>query len=361
MDPLALAAVVGLVFAGKKFSDEGQEETRIPSRQPPPTTKPITRRQLDLMAHPADHAADFFDLKIMTPDLGRRIGDFRLQPKHEVENLADISKMATRYPYGQPVYDLSTRQYVTNKMNNLPPIERQNVGPGLGVGADVASAGGFQQYFRVLPTNVNEEKLTMLEGRNGPANSFIKSGGTVIGDITHEAKDSKAWFREPAEGRAGGQGGSVTGPEGRPDFLKTRRTTIRQETGSRTDTQDLGPAQYKVAQPYATGTTAYTDTALTRMSGNRENADRSGNAQRMNVRNDPVNQVGAMTTLRAESVAIPNGPMNGSRFQNYQAPEFDKFCEKKGNANPWASNASLDVAILQLEKNPIAQPALAVV
>lgn len=360
MDPLALAAVVGLVFAGKKFSDEG-ESTQKPSCRSPPTTKPITRRQLDLMAHPADHAADYFDLKIMTPDLGRRIGDFRLRPKQEVENLGDISKMANRYPHGQPVYDLSTRQYVTNKMNNLPPIERQNVGPGLGVGSDVAATGGFHQYFRALPTNVNEEKLTTLPGGMGPSDAVVKNGGTVMGEVTHQAKDSKAWYREPAAGRAGGQGGAVTGAEGRPDFLRTRRTTIRQETGPRTDTQEFGPAQYKVAQPYASGTAAYTDKALTRMSGNREGENRAGNAQRMNVRSDPVNQVGAMSALRSESVAIPVGPMNGARFQNYQAPEFDKFCEKKGNYNPLASNANLDVAIRQLEKNPVAQPALAVV
>jgi hypothetical protein len=361
MDPLALAAVVGLVFAGKKFADEGEETVQNPQRRPLPNTKPITRRDIDLMAHPAEHAADYFDLKIMTPDLGRRVGDWRLQPKQEVANLGDISKMANRYPFGQPVYDMSSRQYITNKMNNVPPIERKNVGPGLGVGADVPSTGGFHQYFRALPTNVNEEKLTTLEGREGPPNPFIKNGGTIIGDITHQAKETKAWARQPAHGRAGGQGGALTGTEGRPEFLKTLRTTIRQETGMRTDTQEFGPAQYKVTQPYATGQGAYTDTALTRMSGNRENGNRPGNSQRMNVRNDPVNQVGAMSTLRPESVPVPVGPVNGSRFQNYQAPDYDKFCEKKANRNPLANPNNLDIAIRQLENNPIAQPALAVV
>jgi hypothetical protein len=53
--------------------------------------------------------------------------------------------------------------------------------------------------------------------------------------------------------------------------------------------------------------------------------------------------------------------MNGARFQQYQRPEFDKFNEKKGRMNPLSTNASMDVAIQQLDKNPIAQPPLSVV
>ena len=67
MDPLALAAVVGLVFAGKRLSD-GSEESA--GRKPLPTTRPITRRDVDLAANARDHAKDAFDLKIMTPNLG---------------------------------------------------------------------------------------------------------------------------------------------------------------------------------------------------------------------------------------------------------------------------------------------------
>ena len=73
MDPLALAAVVGLVFAGKRLSD-GSEEKPV-ERKPLPTTRPITRRDIDLAANARDHAKDAFDLRVMTPNLGRRIGD----------------------------------------------------------------------------------------------------------------------------------------------------------------------------------------------------------------------------------------------------------------------------------------------
>jgi len=360
MEPLALAAIVGLVFAGKRLSD-GQEEPV--GRKPLPTTRPITRRDIDLAANARDHSKDAFDLKIMTPNLGRRIGDWRLQPKDAVPNLQDTTPDANRFPFGQPVYDLYNRQYVTNKMNNLQPIERRRVGPGLGVGSNVDAAGGFHQYFRVLPNNINEERLTTLEGRSGPADSFVKSGGAGgIGEVTHQAKDSKAWRRDPAEGRAQGQGGAVTGAEGRPEFLKTARTTIRDEQTTRNDTLSIGPAQYNVSQPYASGgEAAYTDKSLTRSSDYRSKPDRAGNGQNMNVRNDPVNQVGAMTNLRAESKPVPVSHMDGGRFQNYLGAEFYRFDEKKDRLNPLASSKYLDVAIQQLEKNPIALPPLSAV
>lgn len=358
MDPLALAAVVGLVFAGKRLSDTSEDG----SQAPPATTKPITRRDVDLMANARDHSKDYFDLKIMTPELGRRVGDWRLQPKNEVPSLQDRAPDAGRFPYGQPVYDLYNRQNVTNKMNNLQPIERMNVGPGLGVDPSVPAAGGFHDYFRALPNNVNEERLTTLEGRPGPSDFFIKGGATTIGSISHQAKDSKTWYRAPVQNRGQGQGGALSGPEGRPDFLKTRRSTIRHETGTRTDGLEKGPAQYNVYQPYAEGGCgAYTDKSLTRVSDNRSKEDRPGNAGRMNVRQDPVNQGGAASTLRAETVPFPVPPADGGRFQQYQKPEFDRLNEKKSRMNPWSTNASMDIAIQQLEKNPIAQPPLAVV
>jgi len=364
MDPLALAAVVGLVFAGKTLSDDTKSAkvTLSPKTLPPPTTRFMTRRDIDLMTNARDHDKDFFDMKIMNPDLGRRVGDWRLQPKEAVPSLQDTSRDATQFPYGQPVYDMSNRQYITNKMNNLPPIERKNVGPGLGLDPSIPAAGGFHDFFRALPNNINEERLTTLEGREGPPNPVVKNGGAGgIGEMTHEAKDTKAWTREPKRGRAEGQGGPVTGAEGRPDFLKTRRTTIRQETGERIDTLSSGPAQYNVYQPYAEGgEESYTNRALTRSSGYREHENRPGNPGRMNVREDPNNQGGIMTNLRPESVPVPVGPVNGSRFQNYIKPDFDKFDERRMNLNPMAAPNCLDVAIQQLEKNAIAIPPLSV-
>jgi len=356
MDPLALAAVVGLVFAGKKLSDNE-------SAPPPATTKPrhpLTRRQIDMMVEPASHSADYFDLKNTTPDLGRRIDDWRLRPKEVVPNLQDITPTNSRMPYGQPVYDLYNRQYVTNKQNNIAPLEQpMNVGPGLGVGPNVPAAGGFQDYFRALPINVNEEKLTTLEGRTGPRNPFIKSGGAAyIGDITHEAAQTKTAYRGPGAYGGGGAQSALVGPEGRPNFLKTKKTTIRSETGLRTDTLSDGPPQYNVSQPYAAAKQSYTDTTLTRSSGYREKYDRGANGERMNVRSDPVNQVGAGTQYRAESKPVQPGPMaitGANQGRGILPPEFDDpLNEFKAQPNPRAQSDFLDIAIQQLEKNPLA-------
>ena len=364
MDPFALAAVVGLVYAGKRLADRESDEppTTQRERMLPPRERPITRRDTDLMATPTNHSADYFDMKIMTPDLGRRVGDWRLQPKNEIQSLQEPLKTNTRFPYGQPVYDLYARENVTNKMNNLQPVERMNVGPGLGVDPNVPATGGFHDFFRALPNNINEERLTTLKGMPGPPAAVVKNGGAGgIGEITHEAKDSKAWYRPPAQNRGEGQGGALTGPEGRPRFLKGERSTIRQQTGGREDTLSTGPGQYNVAQPYAEGTKAYTDTALTRSSGLRSKPDRAANAARMNVRQEPVNQVGAMSQLRSETVPFPVPHMNAQRFQQYKNAEFYKFDEKKALSNPLSAPVNLDVALQQLEKNRIALPSLAVV
>ena len=360
MEPLALAAIVGLVFAGKRLSEGSSDSERATLSAP--TTRsvpPITRRDVNFMSNSHDHRADAYDMNIMTPDLGRRIGDWRLQPKDAVPNLQDVTRTNTRFPFSQPVYDLTNRHYITNKMNNVSPLEQpKTVGPGLGLAPDVPAGGGFQDFFRALPVNINEENLTSIEGRDGPPNPVVKSGLPIIGAISKDAKASKTAFRAPGEYNGEGQGGRLIGFEGRPDFQKTRRTTIRQETGLRTDTLTDGPPQYNVSQPYAGGTTQYTDKALTRSSDYRSNPDRSGNKSGMNVRNDPVNQVGAATQLRIESRPVPPGPQGPTgvaRGPGYVAPMYDDpLNEFKENPNPRAQPDFLDIAIQQLEKNPLA-------
>lgn len=351
MDPLSLAAIVGLVFAGKRLS--GDDEPDTPKTTP---IKPLTRRNIDLMAQPANHAADAFGMQNTTPDLGRRIGDWRLQPKEVSENLQDMSKTNSRFPLGQPVYDLYNRQYVTTKMNNLSPLERpMNVGPGLGIGPEVASAGGFQDYFRALPVNINEERLTTLEGREGPASYFIKNGPTIIGEMTHQASDSKTIYRAPIEMGGGGSQGVLVAPTGRPEFVKMKQMTIRAETGLRTDTLSEGPPSYRVSQPYAENIIT---NELTRDNNFRSKPGYTGNGSRMNVRIDPVNQLGAMTQLRSESVPVrpmPMGPTGSNQGRGILAPLYvDPLNEFKCQPNPRGQANFLDIAIQQLDKNPFA-------
>jgi hypothetical protein len=348
MDLLSLAAVVGLVYVGKRKSDATPTEYDAATMPP----QPITRR--DLVQSEFRRAQDpVFDETIMTPDLGRGFaGDWRLKPKEIAPNLGDAwVKDGQRFPFGQPVYDTSARENVSNRMNNLNPGEKVNVGRGLGLDPNTPAAGGFQQFFRVLPNNVNEERLHNLEGNwGGPANSVVKNGGTTMGEITHHAKASKAWHRAPTQNRGQGQGGALTAPEGRPDFLKTRRTTNRQETGYRDDTLGDGPAQYMVSQAYDS---TLLNNGMTRWSENRVNPDRAANAGRMNVRADPVGQLGANTTTRLEASSLPLRPADGSKNYMYVPPQYDKLNVFKGTE----IRADLTLAKSVRANNPLAQPA----
>jgi hypothetical protein len=76
-------------------------------------------------------------------------------------------------------------------------------------------------------------------------------------------------------------------------------------------------------------------------------------AGRMNVRNDPLNQNGAATTVRQDNMSFPVGPADGGRMGNYITAPFNKFNGYKGNANPWVKK--LDVAEKQLAANPLAK------
>ena len=55
---------------------------------------------------------------------------------------------------GLEILEMRDRMFDTGRMNNLAPIEKQQVGPGLGVGSEIPSFGGYQQLFRVNPVNV---------------------------------------------------------------------------------------------------------------------------------------------------------------------------------------------------------------
>jgi len=377
MDPLALAAVVGLVFAGQRLSESSSTPLTQDQMVMMKPTKPLT--SFDLMNKNFAQQDRALDPRTTLPDAGRVYNDFRLRPKEAVGNMQDISPVARRFPYGQPVYDLYSRQGVSGKMNNVPPVTQVNVGPGLGIGPDEPAGGGFHEFFRVLPANINEERLTTLRGTfsdpantvGGPSNAVVKGGGPVAPNITHEAKDTKAWHRDPAQNSGQGQGGVLRAAEGRPDQIKTRRLTTRDETGERTgDTLQLGTAGYFVNEPYATSTGAdssgyatgkgkYSDIRLSRGTDNRSNADREGNGQRMNVRADPIGQLGAITNVRSESVPFPvQGADPQFRFNPYKDADYYKFNAFRMNANPNSTPRALDIAIQQLDKNELAMTPL---
>lgn len=345
MDPWSIAAVVGLVYAGQKLSKDSDEPSEL-----------LSVKETSCPDKSVNQFYDFYsmDKRNITPDVGRSVGSgLVLPPKCEIKSLQD---KRPQLPFGQPVYNLYDREFISNKMNNLQPIERKNVGPGLGVSSDVPATGGFQQYFRVLPNNPNDERLIQLPGTNGgPADAVVKNGGGVVGSLTQFPV--KLYTYQAPANSGQGQGGIIRGQEGRPEYLKTARPTIRQETGYRTESDDIqfGAPQYNVYQAYSDNSVS-TFKQLPRITDNRSKADRAGNGQRMNVRADPLDAGGLVTNLRREYETNEPGVPDGSRSQQYMNAEFYKFNEFKSNPNPLAENLGLAKNVLK--NNPLAIPAL---
>ena len=271
-------------------------------------------------------------------------------------------------------------------MNNVQPLERQRVGPGLGLAPEVPAMGGFQQLYRAMPNNVGGYKLNTLPGRAGPANPIVKNSG-LVGQLTQErpAKTVATWDRlPPTRGRASGQGGALTGTTGRQNFERTKRQTNRSTTTMRSDGLEYGPASkivsglavsdnptrnkgdlntQRINDVAAPGIHSFhgayvEDPSLTtgiRAAPNRGNKDRAGNAGRMNVRMDPVNQGGSMTSTRTSACTAIQGIMGPttSANQTYVHDKYHKFNAYKGNED--FRSFDLNLAKRVNARNPLNQ------
>lgn len=345
MDPLALAAVVGLVYAGKRISDTTEAPVDMVPKVAIMDPIPQGSRQT--------YHLNSNDMGIQGSVMNDPFPGVPARKREVAGTFSEISPMANRNPYGQPVYNLYNRQAVTNKMNNFPPVERLNIGPGLGVGPNVPATGGFQQFFRVLPTNVNEERLVQLEGRAGPPAAIIPSGWTQQGGLTQTQRPPKIYHRAPGRGVAQGQGGPLSAPENRPKYQRTQYPSIKSQTVSRGD-DGLG-----FGTQFFRKDGAYENTQnQLRGTDNRAKNSRTLPGGNMNVRADPINSYGAATSVRRDTMSFPLGPPDGGRMGNYSTPTYAKFNGYKGAANPWASK--LDVAQNQLANNPLAKSIAAV-
>ena len=378
-DPISLAAIAGLVFAGRSLSTKSEPE-------PVQKTETITPQQ------PQEPQITYDD---DVPEFIERGFEPRVEipQKREMESFADIAYQ--QRSGGQEILNMRNRMYDTGRMNNLSPIEKQMVGPGLGVGPDTPASGGFQQLFRVNPINVGEYRLTTLPGRSGPAADVTGGRAAVVGQLTHNKPETTAHLpsRLPTmPGRAQGMSGAVP----RASHQKTMRTTNRSETGHRgdglgfngakrfvpaqtmpqdptrfkSDRNDMQFEHYAHAAPginnfrgaYETSAaakvTSKTNEELMkygfRPEDRRGKANRMGNRGRMNVRESALKQGGALTAVRTDTSRIDgrmNGP-NGGWTQNYQHKPFHQFNAYKGNENPNSRN--LDIAKRQLYNNPLA-------
>jgi hypothetical protein len=82
-----------------------------------------------------------------------------------------------------------------------------------------------------------------------------------------------------------------------------------------------------------------------------------GNPGRMNVREKPTNQHGALTTIRHDTSRIDgrtNGA-NGGWMQHYKKNQYTELNPYKGTLNPHAAGNRLDLAKNQLANNPFSK------
>ena len=108
------------------------------------------------------------------------------------------------------------RYVASATQKNVLPAEQLRVGPGLGYGANVASADGFHPFLRVMPNNVGEYKLTQLPGGVVPGAAHIGQG-TSRDFVQNKNKNSlKFYERNKYPLAAVGDQRAYTGPTQRP-------------------------------------------------------------------------------------------------------------------------------------------------
>ena len=386
-DPASIIAIAGLAYMGKKLSDPKPEKYTGKKG----STEVITPFL------PAYHEEV---PNIYSPKPSEIEGWYgRPKPKKEHKNFGDIVPQVRSS--GNEMLDMRNRMFDNGRMNNLSPIQKQLVGPGIGVGPEIPATGGYQQLVRINPENVGSYKLTTLPGRSGPAFDIFGGRRGKMGEHANNRPEKTAFLptrRPVAGGRSQGFDGHVT----RGTHVNGKRLTNRSQTGSRDDglgfsgakrtvsnltitsnptrnKRDGNMEQYiynnQVAPNVSNYSHGYTMSPGV-MIGNssphsndklfsygfrpddrRGKANRSGNAGRMNVRAGPLNQGGMVTNMRSDSNRLDGhmGTFNGGWTQQYVNEMYHKFNAYKGSLNPHASPSSLSIAKRQIENNPIAQ------
>lgn len=311
MDPFALAAVVGLAFVGKQMSEE----------------KAVAKQTPTIVVNDEDP---------------RLRGNFGYE-KQEMSNFAVVSNFGSRPVYGQPVYNLTNRQNVSNTMKNLNPSPWTRVGPGIGVGPNVPSYGGYQQLAREMPANINEHRLTQLPGRaQAPPKSVVPN--PEMGTIVSKNRPDKDFSRGPGKGSA-----ILRAPEARPRFVRMKYTTLKEQSIKRSDDITGGPRYILDSGYIVTGNQTLDKT------NNRSKPDRAANPGRMNVRADPLGASGAITTLKPDDNShtpiVSGGALIQSGYVRTGIQEINPFKDTKDFRTD-----DLDLAKKQLAENVYNHP-----
>jgi hypothetical protein len=88
--------------------------------------------------------------------------------KRETGPMFSPAETATGWVHGQPLFRPDMDRYtqsINNIRNDLAPVEPQQVGPGINLDSDIPASGGFHEFTRILPNNVQDYKANQLENR----------------------------------------------------------------------------------------------------------------------------------------------------------------------------------------------------
>jgi hypothetical protein len=88
--------------------------------------------------------------------------------KREVGPMFSPAEQQTGWVYGSPLFRPDMDRYtqgLSQIRNDLSPVEKEMIGPGLNLDPSIPATGGFHDFTRILPNNVNDYKANQLPGQ----------------------------------------------------------------------------------------------------------------------------------------------------------------------------------------------------
>ena len=186
---------------------------------------------------------------------GAPVGGVQYGHKEAVATFSHIAPDATRFTYGAPVFDMRGRQNAGTMHNNVAPVPKKNVGPGIGLPASVPAGGGFHPRFRIMPGNVGAYRLTTLPGNVGTPSFHVPRQTLPAGQQSQSRPARGVAQSTPGLGMKVVDGGKVAS---RGAF-----TSVRSNTAVRGQAQRRDHGQLKVPVRAARGA----DTAVPNRGG----------------------------------------------------------------------------------------------
>jgi hypothetical protein len=88
--------------------------------------------------------------------------------KREVGPMFSPAEQQTGWVNGTPLFRPDMDRYtegLSQMRNDLRPVEPEMIGPGLNIDPSIPASGGFHDFTRILPTNVDDYKANQLPGQ----------------------------------------------------------------------------------------------------------------------------------------------------------------------------------------------------